>query len=382
MTNHQLYTGAGLFLLLLTGLSGCAGPASPNDVLADAVRKIRDSPSVRYESVSFWDNRMNASTYADSARIIFSKTAGSARGLGFYADYGKYALLFDGGQYVEIRHSDKTLVRHDPTEIKADSNYFSDMMLFEYGPLELLKPNNYDRIFDTLLDNRAQLAYRETERRPSAGDSSRTIRHERFYYIDRDTRTLRRMLNVILLDADTLQVIRHDFSAMTFGEEQFNFNAIDRSAFAGYREIGLHELEDEQYLKQPKAGDRLKRRSYRDLDGREVALFRAVEKTSLVMFSFIGCGACERALQDMRNQGFRLKPGLNFYYCSPVDSPQALRSYLSGKGFPFSAFSRDSGMQDEFPISYFPSFVWIDATGKVTRLMSGYDDEVKALLFE
>ncbi len=102
---------------------------------------------------------------------------------------------------------------------------------------------------------------------------------------------------------------------------------------------------------------------------------------TVVMFSFIGCGGCEYAMREMKAEKFQFRTGLRFCYSSPTDSGTALKNYLHKKAFPFPAFSKESGMNEDFSAYFFPTFVLIGEDGVVKKVLMGYDAEVAALLF-
>jgi thioredoxin-related protein len=51
------------------------------------------------------------------------------------------------------------------------------------------------------------------------------------------------------------------------------------------------------------------------------------------------------------------------------------------KGFPFSAFSKESNMNEDFSVLAFPTFVLINSEGEVSQVVSGYTAEVREMLF-
>ncbi len=67
---------------------------------------------------------------------------------------------------------------------------------------------------------------------------------------------------------------------------------------------------------------------------------------------------------------------------SPVDKKTALRPYLDKKGFPFTAFSKESGMNEDFSVYAFPTFVLIGADGVVRKVVSGFGAEAREMILE
>lgn len=85
-------------------------------------------------------------------------------------------------------------------------------------------------------------------------------------------------------------------------------------------------------------------------------------------------------MRELKNNKYNIKDGLDFYYSSPVDNQSTLAAYLRKKEFPFPAFSRESGMNQEFSIFAYPTFVLIDSEGMVTQVLAGFDEAVKEVL--
>lgn len=99
------------------------------------------------------------------------------------------------------------------------------------------------------------------------------------------------------------------------------------------------------------------------------------------MFSFMGCAPCETALKDFRDAGYTFNKDINFYYSSFQNPGKTLKRYLQKKGFPNTGFGRESKMIDDFSLYHSPSFVLFDSSGVVQKVIEGYDDEVKKILF-
>lgn len=134
-------------------------------------------------------------------------------------------------------------------------------------------------------------------------------------------------------------------------------------------------------MEQVAPGDRLLTPHYVDVNDERVALYGKPGRETLIMFSFIGCGGCEYAMREMSKNGYRIRKGLDFYYSSPLDKRTTLQTYLEKKGFPLGAFSKESQMNEDFPVYAFPTFVLLDSDGVVKQVASGYDEEVAEMIF-
>jgi hypothetical protein len=358
-------------------------PPSPEAVLSAAIEKIQSHPAIQYQYRSHWDNRFNESTFADSAQVIYSKLDSSQHGFGFSANTYNYksAHLYDGFTYKEIRHPDKLIVGYDKEEVAADSAYFSSRMFFLRTPFELSSDQAFENVWDTIIDHTSLFVYQQVRESPSVVDSTKTVRQEKHYFIDSQDPIVRRVKSFTMTDGDTSQVIEHVFTDVQFDALPYEFSDLEQSAFTTYTEVSDKVLESEQYLDQIAEGDRLTRSNYPNIQGKGVELYGESEQKSLIMFSFIGCGGCEYAMSEMKKKDFKIREGLHFYYSSPLDKSSTLQSYLEKKGFPFSAFSKESNMNEDFSVLAFPTFVLINSEGEVSQVVSGYTAEVREMLF-
>lgn len=372
----------GFLLFVAAIMLGCSKEPSPEQLLAGAIRQIEGSRAVHYEYKATWDNRFNETAYLDSARVIYSRPDSSRHGFAFFVSTRGNEYLFDGFNYKEYRHGEKTIVRHEAKEIKADPDYFSGKMFFAYTPFELTKEKAFDSVLGATIDGTDFFIYRETNEKPSAGDTTKTVRTERSYYLERASSAVQRIRQATIIGEDTLQVIDCRFSNIRFERLPPDLSGFERPAALQYREVSIRDIEAELTRRQIAPGDTLERRSYADISGKDVALFGNPERQAVVLFSFIGCGGCEYALRELKKNGYRIRKGLNFYYSSPVDKEKVLRPYLDKKEFPFIAFSKESGMNEDFSIYAFPTFVLIGADGVVRKVVSGFGTEAREMLLE
>ncbi|PHN03468.1 TlpA family protein disulfide reductase [Flavilitoribacter nigricans] len=371
-------------MLLAATLFAACQPERPSAeaVWSAALEQIEKSQNVQYRYYSEWDTRINGSIFRDSAEITYVKLTGSTTGFGFYANTFRAELLFDGTSYREIRHDDPSMiVLHDPQDIEADPAYFDNLRIFSATPFELEPSATFDRAVDTLIAGQAFYVYSLITENPSFSDSTQIVRHERQYYLDQHSHSVQRICRIAIRAGDTLQVINTHFRTVQFDGLPQDFSFSKFTIPEHYRTITQGDLEEERHQRQISVGAQVADNTYRSLDGKERKLYGDQGRKSLIMFSFIGCGGCEYALREMQRKHYRLRPGLNFYYSSPVDTPDALKAYLEKKAFPFPAFSLESNMNEDFSVYFFPTFVLLNATGRVEQVFGGYDEAVAALLF-
>lgn len=364
---------------LFSFLWGCGSNKTATETLIDTSRKTANSKLIQYKYVSNWDNRFNETTYSDSASIILSRNESDYHEFGFYANTYDAEHLFDGVNYREIRHKEEIIVQHDAQQIREDSSYFANKIIFFASPIELSSPKNFTIVFDTIIDNKDFYVYKEEER--AIKDNARRLQTDRLYYLETKANLVRQIQQINIVDGDTLQIIDYHFSAFKFDKAPFQFTDVEQSASLKYREIGIDDLDNERHLKQITAGEKLDRKFYKDINDQNVSLYGDARTQNLILFSFIGCGGCEYAMREMKKKAYQIKDGINFYFSSPNDKKKPLKSYLAKKEFPFGAFSQESNMNEDFSIYSFPTFVLIDSKGVVTKVLSGYDEEVEAILF-
>lgn len=366
-------------LFLLTGFFGCSNSISFEETLSNAQEKIRSSKTIRYDYQTNWDNRFNESTFSTNAKIIYSKVDSSLYGFGFYIYKNEYELVFDGINFFEIDHEEKTILFYDSEEIKMDSNYFDGLTLWAVNPLEFLSKKEFSISFDTTIENQTFYVYKTEE--ITTDDDNKTKQYSKLYFVELDSSKLERIQSVAIMDGDTTQIIDHFFANSIHEDNPFDFTKIDHSETFEYEAI---KEEDEgliQLSNQINIGDTLNTKTYLDINEEEISLFGDPENKTLIMFSFIGCRGCEIALKDMKEKGYQIKDGIKMYYSSPTDKQSVLKPYLTKKGFPFTGFSKETNMNDEFGAYFFPTFVLISPEGIVEEVYNGYDETVSNLLF-
>lgn len=370
-------------MLIAFSVFSCQSRLSFAEVLHAAKTRINNHKTIQYDYRSTWDTRAGGTVIADSAQVAYAKLEGNDPGFGFFVNRYGSEFLFDGTDFFEARHGEKTIVRHDPEEITANPDFFSSSMFFLQSPLNLASFEASEAAYDTILGGQNLVVFLEAEERPSGADSTRTVRQEKYYFIDYDSQLLRRTLSLTTLDKqDTLQLIEYQFSNYHFSLQPYDFSRHNNFGALGYREIRAEDLEEERRLHLVSAGDKLEKRFYPDINGKPVPLYGEPGSETIVMFSFIGCGGCEYTMREMKKEQFKLRDGIRLYYSSPVNPNTALKAYLAQKEFPFPAFSQESNMNEDFGAYFFPTFVRIDAEGVVTQVLFGYGEDVRAILFD
>lgn len=370
-----------LGLLLLIVNFGCKRIPTAEETLLLATAKIEASAMLGYKYVANWDTRINASTFIDSTTIIYFKASDSHHGYGFYADGGDTEFIYDGFHYRTIMHADQTVINEDPNEVAQDSAYFADKLFFAYSPLDLLAVKLGKTAQDTLIDGQLHYIFSKAEERPSYVDETKKVRSEYAYFIDAATSLLKQIKNTTIIAGDTAQVIDYHFTDYTFQKTPYELSEVVWKRSKGYQEISSVDYEEERHLAQIAPGDQLEATTYTSIDGEPQVLFGDPSKKSLIMFSFIGCTGCELALQELSKRDYEIRDSIQLFYSSPQNHGEALKSYLAKHEFPFTAFGSASGVQQDFLVYTFPTFVLVNAAGGVEQVITGYDESVEALLY-
>jgi thioredoxin-related protein len=178
---------------------------------------------------------------------------------------------------------------------------------------------------------------------------------------------------IITRDLDTLQIQKHEFRNIENKPKESLANLMNRFNKNQY----VMEVKDESlpFGAPPiKEGEILSQVFFNDIEGVKVSLVN--EDYSLVMFSFIGCTACEIALADLKKNHQLLMDRINIYYSSFQNNNSSLKKYLEDKPFFKNSFGRESNMIADFRLADAPTFVIINSKGIVEKIIAGYEETV------
>lgn len=369
-------------IFLVINVSSC-NQQIPNEVIRDYVLEQIDSNVViSYRYKLHWDNRFNETKHLDSAEMTYVKMENAPHSFGFHATAYGNDYIFDGVNYKEFEHEEKTIVRHDKDEIREDANYFEGSSFLSMSPIGLLNDKEFESVFDASNEEKRFAVFKEVTSSKSVSDDTQMVYREQFIFLDKESYVVDQIRNITIKKGDTLQILDCYFSDYKFSMESYDFSSTLDSNILNYREIGIEDEDTEREDGQIKVGEKLQNKIFQDVSAKDVAIFGSTKKQSLVMFSFIGCGGCEYAMHDFFEKNYKFKEDIDFYYSSPVDKSSTLKSYLIKKEFPFKAFGSESKMNESFSVFSYPTFVLIDADGIVQKVIFGYDDEVRKLVFD
>ncbi|MGB0982502.1 MAG: TlpA family protein disulfide reductase [Saprospiraceae bacterium] len=370
-----------IFLLVstLVLIQSCSKTPSADEVWKASTDKFKNTTSYQFKYKQHQNNRLNGEVNLFlEGEVRYSKLAKSQYGFGFHTFFNNYAENIYNGQktYKNIDHDLEviwTLDASDEEAIKERPSLFADYQV-------ILNDYEFEYISDTIVRNRKMFVYHDIEGKTS----KREIRIERVFLIDIKSQLpyMLKKMSINNKTQDTLQILKTTLNYFKFSENEYNFASIDSSAFSNYSINIVREQKRKEVKKdQIKEGHFLKKSNYTDIDGNEFPLYGKGGKKTVIMFSFKDCGGCKLAMKAMSKRKFKIKKDLNFYYSNSTDPVSTIQPYLKEKQFPFPIFTKKSDIAKDFGIYSYPTFVLIDANGKIEKVISSYNKEVEAILF-
>ena len=363
-------------------LLGCHQNGSSKKTLQEVKEKLSKASTISYKYNSETDNKFNETKYSDAAEIEYYKIENSLYGFGLRALSNEEEYLFDGRNFEKLKHSDKIRVVYEKEAIEKDSNYFYNLSFFSTNPIRIKEYSEFATIKDSIIGGVSYYIYKDEAQTISKSDSSKIVKYQKFFYVDAKLNDIIQVKDLTIRNDETLQIIDHNFSAYKFNNSGQKYPIFDQNDKFQYKTIKEEEEYEEFTFTPIKEGEILSKKTYTDVNQKAINIYGDPPHLSLIMFSFIGCAPCEKALIDFKEAKYNFTPRIKLYYSSFQNTSSSLKNYLEKKGFPYQAFSKESNMIEAFSLYHSPSFVLIDSNGKVMKVIEGYDDEVKNTLFE
>ena len=367
-------------LLLVVILFSCKKEVQPMEVLLAAKKKIKEAQALRYNYISHWDNRFNETTFRDTASLVLSQLENDSTIYGVHAITRGDEYIFSGYRYTEVLHSDSAILNTYPSVVNEHPKDVMSSTFMMNVPLDILQLERLDYFRDTIVENTSFAIFRNTTINPSVSDSNILMTHHTDHYFSFDSFNYDRVEITSIRDIDTLQVIVTKFQDLVYEEVKYDFSITDRLLDLDYKMISRFAEDEEREALAVDVGEQIVYQSFDDILGEEITITNS-NRTSVIMFSFIGCGACEIAMKKMQDQKMKFAEDVDFYYSSPVDKSEVLQKYLLKKKFGCVAFGKESKMNDHFGVYSYPTFVVLNDQGIVQRIEFGYDDNIADLLF-
>jgi len=369
-----------MFHLLVVCMS-CNQEETSVFIIEKAKEKLSDASSVSYKYKSIVDNKFNDTKYSDTAEIVYYQVENSLHGYGLHALSRNEEYLFDGNQFEKLKPSENVRVVFDRANIEQDSNYFYNLSFFSTNPIRV-KEYELDEAIKSVINEKAYYIYKNETQNQSHSDSSKTVQYQKFFYVEIVSKNISRVEEMIIKENDTLQIVNHYFTDYVYNRPINKTPGFNKRDKANYRTVS-EEDEDEEFTYTPiKEGEILSKKTYININNKVVDIYGEAQKSTLIMFSFIGCAPCEMALKDFKAAKYQLKDNVNMHYSSFQNTSASLKKYLKKKEFPFMAFGKESEMITDFSLFHSRSFAFIDSNGKIIKVIEGYDDDVKNELFD
>ena len=370
-----------LLMLMLLSM-GCATDRS--DTHLSTLEKGREglemAKAFTYSYSSDWDNRFNESTWSTKVDIAYSRLHNSDHGYGLSAKLSGQEYIYDGQIFTEVDHNERRIVKYPRNEVATDSNYFENTTFFGVNPFTLQKINPLTTGRDTMVNGQRMVVFVETEAVQSVADSTKTVFTETQYVLEKRSGNLKAVQTTTMIETDTVQIIHHALNDLVFCDTPTLFT-VDSVGTLGYSEASSEDLDNEMALQQAGIGHKLEETEFVNTNGTMERIAGTPGRTSIVMFSFIGCGGCEYAMKEMSRNDYKFRGNIDFYYSSPIDQSDVLKRYLGKKEYSGIAFGKESGMNEAFSAYTFPTFFVIDDRGVVMDVQWGYGDEIREVLF-
>jgi len=374
-TSHDFIV---IFALLC--MFSCVSLKQNTKTLDSAIQKLSQNVNVSYDYVTKTDNYFNSTQSVDSGSVCRFRSEGGLFGFGFYVRQNKTEYLFDGTHFSKYKHDEKVKVVFDGKEIKTDSNYFDNFSFWAQSPFHLGHAKGLVKLADIFKEDKKQRVYFKEYKQPSMSDNSLTVTYQKYMFLDKTSNEVLSIKDITILENDTLQISEKLFRNYTFKSKCHP--EIQRLENLNYAVVLAENEFPDPEITPIKIGQKVKNRTYLNIHENETFIYGEDGKSSLIIFGFIGCAPCERALKDLKFNYPPLRKDIDIFYSSFQNKNIAIQKYLNKKEIPFIAFGEESKMIMDFQLYHAPTFVFIDANGIVTDVQEGYDHDVKTKILD
>jgi len=358
--------------LFIMGL-GCTSNNNSFRILKEARKKLNSNSTIQYNFRSIVDTRVNDTHYSMQGEVIYSKLTDSNIGFGGYVEMQDFRYICDGMSFISVDDKDSIVIMYDPEEIKRDTGFWEGTVLSP-NPFYAVKEIKNQNAQDTSINGISCSLYNSLNVKKSVIDTNQTVYYHRSIALDKELAIIKTIRDVTIRDGDTLQIMTHYYENIELKVDIFNFNIYANQIPSNFKYITQDDYISDIHSHTINEGVQLQKTKYQDLNGKEINLASGRNKT-LLMFSFIGCGACEIALKEIESLNYKFKENINFVYASSRDDSKRLKKYLNKKDFSKPAIAQESYINDEFNIFFYPTFVLINESGKVEEISDGYDKD-------
>ncbi|HLO54106.1 MAG TPA: hypothetical protein VK169_07465 [Saprospiraceae bacterium] len=364
----------------LTLFPASASLQKKDAILEKAIDKLHQNVNISYDYLTKTDNYFNSTFTVDSGSLTRFRSAGGLHKFGFCAKQKQVAYLFDGIHFSKYKHEEKVKVVFDEGEIQSNESYFENFIFWSQSPFQLANMEGLVKLEDKFVEDRKFHVFLKEQMRPSMSDSTQIIKYQGFWFIEEESNEVSMIRNITILENDTLQKVEQLFNNFAFGN--YNKTTIKGLEDLNYDVVLAENEYPELEITPIRIGQKVKSNKYVNIHNEETIIYGEDGKSSLIVFGYIGCFACEKAIKDLLMIYPNLKKDINVFYSSFQNKNFAVGKYIQRKKLPFVAFGSESNMMVDFQLYTSPSFIFIDEKGFVTYIEEGYNQEVKAKLMD
>ena len=352
-----------LCLGFLVLIYSCRSDHVASGKLVSQIEKLEQAQVIQYSHIKSIENRFNFSSINDTLDVsIFNNQENEPA---FHIASSRYDWLYDSKELTELDHEKRV----------KSVELFEDVNDFEIWDKNILQ----------LVDSLSQCTYKlisinndqfhhcsQYYQYRSKVDSNETVFNELMYTLPEEGIDALFHTEVIIREGDTLQVQHHTLSDIKLNTT-IGYDSIKaRIGNLGY-ELYIPSSDSPFGEEAIKEGERLELMEFEDVNNNKISIVHGDRDYALIVFSFIGCTPCEKALRQLQNHESGLRSKVDLYYSSFQNDNKAIKNYLKDKHMFRNAFAKESHMIQEFRLPVSPSFVLIDSTGKIVKIFEGYD---------
>lgn len=351
-------------LIALLALLSCAKPQSPEEIFAEAKKKMKEAERVQLRMDMVWENPEMGEFDTIGYSADFRKNPEAFFGYDFHGKRvgaGSESAYVQGVEY-EINHRDSTV----RTEDVLDSSMVQHSMLRTFNPLVLLEKEPWSYLGDTSIQEKQLLEYSWVEM--DTVIDGREVYLENHLWINPAN----------LLPEFYSRRLFHDGKRNQFIECSYDGWKLEDSAepfVVDFPKGYLTKVAGTTESPLLKVGIQAPDFELEDGDGNPVRLSDYRGKKVLLDFSIINCGWCKIALEQFAKPDYEFADDIVPLYINPSDSKERMEKYQLKIKIPFPVLADAEQVGKDYGVNGFPTFYLIDETGKIEEVTQGYSDE-------
>ena len=144
------------------------------------------------------------------------------------------------------------------------------------------------------------------------------------------------------------------------------------------------QLQEKIRVKQPEnvvqlvKGDQVPDWKLADINGDSLSLYQQKRKCILLEFSYVGCGACAMAAQEIQREVLDScdREKFTFICINPVDSYGMIKKYAKEMKITYPMLKGSKELAGQYGITGYPQIFVLDSQYRIIRIISGYSPGV------